>query len=194
MELNHSILKLNISEMAHLIKTKEISPVELAQFYLNRIHQFNYLINAYITICDEHALAQAKQAENEILHGNWRGLLHGIPYGVKDVIDTKDILTTHGSSFFRKNIPTEDANCIKKLNTAGASCWARLSRMNLLLRQQLLILIMVPPRILGILTALLGDLAGVQLLRFLLLYVSLLLGPTLGVLCVNLQRYVVLLA
>lgn len=120
MELNHSILKLNISEMAHLIKTKEISPVELAQFYLNRIHQFNYLINAYITICDEHALAQAKQAENEILHGNWRGLLHGIPYGVKDVIDTKDILTTHGSSFFRKNIPTEDANCIKKLNTAGA--------------------------------------------------------------------------
>ena len=120
MELNHSILELNISQLSELIKTREISPVELTQFYLDRIHQFNHLINAYLTICDEHALAQAQQAEKEILHGKWRGLLHGIPYGVKDVIDTKDILTTHGSSFFSKNFPTEDALCIKKLNAAGA--------------------------------------------------------------------------
>ena len=66
MELNHSILELNISQLSELIKIREISPVELTQFYLDRIHQFNHLINAYLTICDEHALAQAKQAENEM--------------------------------------------------------------------------------------------------------------------------------
>ena len=83
-----------IAEASDLLRRKQLSPVELTNACLDRIEQLNPAINAFITVTHDSALAQARTAEAEINAGNWRGPLHGIPIGLKDLIDTAGVKTT----------------------------------------------------------------------------------------------------
>jgi aspartyl-tRNA(Asn)/glutamyl-tRNA(Gln) amidotransferase subunit A len=110
----------SIAEAAEQIRQQKISPVELARECLERIERLNPTLNAFITVTAESALAEAQKAEREIQSGNWRGPLHGIPIGLKDLIDTAGLRTTAASGVFRDRIPSEDADIVKKLKAAGA--------------------------------------------------------------------------
>jgi aspartyl-tRNA(Asn)/glutamyl-tRNA(Gln) amidotransferase subunit A len=106
--------------LAGLIQRREVSPVEVVDAYLLRIEALNPRLSAYLTLTADSAREEAKRAATDIAAGHWRGPLHGIPYGVKDIIETKDVRTTHGSSFFRDFVPGRDAECITRLRSAGA--------------------------------------------------------------------------
>ena len=109
------MIDLTISKAAELLRRKEISPVELTTACLNRIEQLNPLLNAFITVTSDSAIAQARATETEIRDGRWRGPLHGVPIGLKDLIDTAGIKTTCGSALFADRIPTEDAEVVQRL-------------------------------------------------------------------------------
>lgn len=111
---------LSASELSRLMAAKEISPVEAAEAYLERIETLNGKLHAYVTVTADTALAAAKKAEQEIAQGKHRGPMHGVPFAIKDQIYTKGIVTTGGSPVFTDFIPTEDATVITSLNTAGA--------------------------------------------------------------------------
>ena len=110
----------SIYELAQQIESKEISPREVVDAHLRHIEALNPELNAFITVCADGAREDAKKAEDEIQGGNYRGPLHGIPVGIKDIVDTEGVLTTQGSSFFPENVPAEDAECVKRLKKAGA--------------------------------------------------------------------------
>lgn len=111
---------MSIADQGRLIKNKEISPVDLIQVYLDRIDKWDSVLHAWITVCGDHALKEAKKAETEIVKGNYRGPLHGIPFGAKDQIMTKDAPTTM-ASIIEKDFGTGiDATCVAKLKEAGA--------------------------------------------------------------------------
>ena len=112
--------EMSIAQAAELLRRKEISPVELTTACLARIEQLNPTINAFITVMHDSALAQARKAEDEIQAGEWRGPLHGVPIGLKDLIDTAGVKTTCGSALFRDRVPTEDAEIVRRLKNAGA--------------------------------------------------------------------------
>lgn len=112
--------EMSIAQAAELLRRKQISPVELTTACLDRIEQLNPTINAFITVMHDSALAQARKAEDEIQAGSWRGPLHGIPIGLKDLIDTAGVKTTCGSALFRDRVPTEDAEVVRCLKNAGA--------------------------------------------------------------------------
>ena len=111
---------LSIGEAGRRIAARELSPVELTRAYLERIERVDGELNSYITVLAEPALAQARALEAEIGRGQNRGPLHGIPIGLKDNIDTAGILTTAASAVYAERIPTEDAECVRKLRDAGA--------------------------------------------------------------------------
>ncbi len=121
------LTSLTIHEAARLLKNKEISPVELTQAHLDRIQKLDQYLNSFITITPELSLQQARQAETEILHGNYRGALHGIPLALKDLYETQGIRTTAGSSFFADYIPEADAAVVQKLRQAGAVILGKLN-------------------------------------------------------------------
>ena len=112
--------ELSIAEASDLLRRKEISPVDLTNDCLARIDQLNPTINAFITVLHESALAQAHAAEDEIRAGQWRGPLHGIPIGLKDIIDTAGVKTTCGSALFAQRVPAHDAEVVRRLKDAGA--------------------------------------------------------------------------
>ena len=112
--------EITIAEASDLLRRKKISPVELTTACLMKIEQLNSSLNAFITVMDESALAQARDAEAEICNGRWRGPLHGIPVGLKDLIDTAGVKTTCGSAVFAERIPNEDAEIVRRLKSAGA--------------------------------------------------------------------------
>lgn len=114
------MIDLSIGEAAELLRQKKISPVDLATACLDRIERLNPLLNAFITVTHESARAQARVAADEIQRGEWRGPLHGIPIGLKDLIDTAGVRTTCGSALFADRIPTEDAEVVQRLKRAGA--------------------------------------------------------------------------
>ena len=114
------MIDISISEAAELLRQKKISPVDLATACLDRIEHLNPLLNAFITVTAESAMAQARVAEDEIQRGQWRGPLHGIPIGLKDLIDTAGVRTTCGSALFADRVPTEDAEVVHRLKRAGA--------------------------------------------------------------------------
>src|ERR1700730_12097731 len=114
------MIDISISEAAELLRRKKISPVDLATACLDRIERLNPVLNAFITVTHEGAMAQARVAEDEIQRGQWRGPLHGIPIGLKDLIDTAGIRTTCGSALFADRVPTEDAFVVQRLKRAGA--------------------------------------------------------------------------
>ena len=110
---------LSIVELSEKIKLRELSPLEVIESHLAQIDKLNPIINAFITVCHDGAREAAKQAEKDIANSKYRGPLHGIPFGVKDIINSGGVLTTHGSSFYTENIPDEDAECVRKLKEAG---------------------------------------------------------------------------
>src|SRR5947207_14368503 len=103
------MIDLSISEAAELLRQKKISPVDLATACLDRIERLNPVLNAFITVTHEGAMAQARAAEDEIQRGQSRGPLHGIPIGLKDVIATAAIRTTCASASFADRSRTEGA-------------------------------------------------------------------------------------
>ena len=107
------------SRQASLMREKRLSPVELITAYLERIERLDERLRAFITVCGESALVEAKRAESEAARGEWRGPLHGIPFAVKDQLDTAGILTTSGSALLRGHVPTEDSTVVAKLKDAG---------------------------------------------------------------------------
>jgi aspartyl-tRNA(Asn)/glutamyl-tRNA(Gln) amidotransferase subunit A len=109
-----------IPAASELIRRREISPVELTRECLETSEQLNPSLNAFITFTAESALQEAKAAEKEITAGRYRGPLHGIPIGLKDLIDTAGVQTTAASVVFKDRIPAEDAEVVKKLRAAGA--------------------------------------------------------------------------
>ncbi|QKY71807.1 Asp-tRNA(Asn)/Glu-tRNA(Gln) amidotransferase GatCAB subunit A [Lentibacillus sp. CBA3610] len=110
---------LTASELAPLIESRQVSPVELTTHTLNRIDQIDPAINAYITPVNELAFKEASKAENEIMHGYYKGPLHGIPIGIKDNFETKGIRTTAGSKILADYIPDKTSTAVKKLLDAG---------------------------------------------------------------------------
>lgn len=117
----------SIGELAYLIKTKKITSTALTKYYLERLKTFGPKLHCVITLTEERALAEAKKADEEISHGKYRGMLHGIPYGVKDLLSTKNYRTTWGAFPFKDQLVDEDAAVIKKLHNAGAVLCAKLS-------------------------------------------------------------------
>jgi aspartyl-tRNA(Asn)/glutamyl-tRNA(Gln) amidotransferase subunit A len=109
-----------IVALAPRLRRKEISPVELTRACLDRIEKLNPTLNAFITVSAGSALAEARAAEKEILCGEWRGPLHGIPVALKDIIDTAGARTTAASELFQDRVPIEDAQVVQKLRRAGA--------------------------------------------------------------------------
>jgi aspartyl-tRNA(Asn)/glutamyl-tRNA(Gln) amidotransferase subunit A len=109
-----------VHALADDIRRRKISPVELTRAYLSRIEALNPRLCAYLTITAEIALQDAKRAEAEIVAGQWRGPLHGIPFGVKDIFETIGVRSTHGSSFFTEFVPERDAQAVRRLREAGA--------------------------------------------------------------------------
>jgi aspartyl-tRNA(Asn)/glutamyl-tRNA(Gln) amidotransferase subunit A len=109
-----------IVELAPRLRRKEISPVELTRACLDRIEKLNPTLNAFITVSADSALAEARAAEKEILRGEWRGPLHGIPVALKDIIDTAGTRTTAASALLQDRIPAEDAEVVQRLRQSGA--------------------------------------------------------------------------
>ena len=109
-----------IRELSRKIRDRSISPVEITHDCLNRIEKLNPSLNAYVTVTAESALEQARIAEREIYRGAYLGTLHGIPIGIKDIIDVAGVRTTAASALFKDRIPTEDAQVVRRLRCAGA--------------------------------------------------------------------------
>ncbi len=110
----------SIGELAQLIKTKKLTSTELTKFFLERLKKYGPKLHCIITLTEERAIEEAKKADEEIAKGNYKGMLHGIPFGVKDLLSTKKYKTTWGAEPFIDQLIDEDATVIKKLNDAGA--------------------------------------------------------------------------
>jgi Asp-tRNA(Asn)/Glu-tRNA(Gln) amidotransferase A subunit family amidase len=115
------------ARLSRWIESKQLTSERLTQIYIDRIARFDPKLRCVITLTREHALAQARKADAEISAGKYRGPLHGIPWGAKDLLDTKDIPTTYGAEPFRSRIPTADSAVVGRLNAAGAVLLAKLS-------------------------------------------------------------------
>ena len=111
---------LSTTELSRLIESKEVSPVEATEAYLERIDALDFKFNAYLTVTRRQALQEARAAESAIVQGNYLGPMHGIPVAVKDQLWTKGIRSTGGSRFLQDFIPDEDATVIANLKKAGA--------------------------------------------------------------------------
>ena len=116
-----------VTQLARWIERKALTSERLTGIYLHRIEQFDPKLRCIITLTKDVALARAKQADAEIAAGKYRGPLHGIPYGVKDLLDTAGIATTYGAEPFRNRVPAADSTVVHRLNEAGAVLIAKLS-------------------------------------------------------------------
>ncbi|MGH9319363.1 MAG: amidase, partial [Vicinamibacteria bacterium] len=116
-------------ELGALVRTKEVSPLEIADAFLARIEELNPKLNAFITVTAEEARRRALEAEREIASGNYRGPLHGIPYAPKDILATQGIRTTNGSKVTADWVPDFESTITERLNRAGA---VLLGKVNLL--------------------------------------------------------------
>jgi aspartyl-tRNA(Asn)/glutamyl-tRNA(Gln) amidotransferase subunit A len=109
-----------IESLSRRIRAREISPTELTHECLDRIANLNPKLNAFITVLAESALDEARRAEQEIFRGKYRGPLHGIPIGLKDIFDTAGVRTTAASALFKDRVPTQDAEVVRRLRADGA--------------------------------------------------------------------------
>jgi Asp-tRNA(Asn)/Glu-tRNA(Gln) amidotransferase A subunit family amidase len=116
-----------VSELSRWIQLRQITSERLTGIYLARLEKFDPELRCVITLTREHALAQARAADVEIAAGKYRGPLHGIPWGAKDLLDTAGIPTTYGAEPFRNRVPDKDATVVERLNEAGAVLVAKLS-------------------------------------------------------------------
>jgi Asp-tRNA(Asn)/Glu-tRNA(Gln) amidotransferase A subunit family amidase len=117
----------SITQLAALIRTKQISSVELTKLYLDRLRRYDPTLRCVVTFTDDLALKQARRADRKIARGEYRGLLHGIPYGAKDLLATRGIRTTWGAEPYRDQVPAVNAAVIDRLEEAGAVLIAKLS-------------------------------------------------------------------
>ena len=111
---------LDLSDVSRAVQKKEVSPVELTQACLARIEKLNPKLNAFVTVTGTAALEDARKAEAEIARGEWKGPLHGIPLAAKDLVETAGVKTTAASAVLKDNVPTVDAEVIRRLKLAGA--------------------------------------------------------------------------
>jgi len=118
---------LTIAEASALISKRELSPVELVQSRLERIERLDGKLNSFIRVLSEEALAAARLAEAEIVAGRWRGPLHGIPIGLKDIYETKGVPTTGHSRVMIDHAPQQDATAVRLLTEAGAIVLGKLA-------------------------------------------------------------------
>ena len=116
-----------LAQLSRWIEARKLSSERLTRLYLDRLERFDPKLRCVITLTREPALAQAKQADQEIAGGKYRGPLHGIPWGAKDLVDTAGIPTTYGAEPYRNRVPAEDAAVVKRLREAGAVLVAKLS-------------------------------------------------------------------
>ena len=128
MSMNKSELPfLSATVLSELLAAKEVSPVEATEAYLERIQSLDSTIRAFVTVTAEAALVSAKQSEQEIVNGDHRGPMHGIPVAVKDQIYTKGVLTTGGSPIFSDFVPAFDATVVENLRKSGAVILVKLN-------------------------------------------------------------------
>jgi Asp-tRNA(Asn)/Glu-tRNA(Gln) amidotransferase A subunit family amidase len=116
-----------VTSLSRWIQQKAITSERLTGIYLRRIEQYDQQLRSIITLTRDLAIKQARQADAEIAAGKYRGPLHGIPYGVKDLLDTAGIATTYGAEPFRNRIPETNAVVVQRLTDAGAVLLAKLS-------------------------------------------------------------------
>jgi Asp-tRNA(Asn)/Glu-tRNA(Gln) amidotransferase A subunit family amidase len=116
-----------VVQLAQLIKTRQVTSLELTQMYLGRLHKYNGKLNCVVTFLDDVAAAQAKKADAEIAAGKYRGPLHGIPWGAKDIIAVKGYKTTWGSGAYKEQMIDQDASVVEMLRDAGAVLLAKLT-------------------------------------------------------------------
>src|ERR1700744_5300758 len=117
----------SVAQLSLWIEQRQLSSQRLTQIYLDRLRNFDPRLKCVITLTADLALAQAKQADDEIAAGKYRGALHGIPWGAKDLLDTAGIRTTYGAEPFKDRVPASDAFVVKRLREAGAVLVAKLS-------------------------------------------------------------------
>jgi Asp-tRNA(Asn)/Glu-tRNA(Gln) amidotransferase A subunit family amidase len=117
----------SIGELSELIRTKQLSSLELTQFFIDRLKKYGPVLECVITLTENLAIKQAKQADSEIAAGKYKGSLHGIPYGIKDLFSTKGYNTTWGAAPYKDQIIDFDATVVKKLEEAGAVLVAKLT-------------------------------------------------------------------
>jgi Asp-tRNA(Asn)/Glu-tRNA(Gln) amidotransferase A subunit family amidase len=117
----------SVAQLSRWIENRQLTSESLTEIYLHRIERFDPKIHCIITLTREHALTQARQADAEIAAGHYRGPLHGIPWGAKDLLDTANIPTTYGAEPYRNRIPSADSAVVHRLNEAGAVLVAKLS-------------------------------------------------------------------
>lgn len=118
---------LSIAEATRLLRERQISPIALTEVCLQRIERLNPKVNAFITVTAESAIDAAGRAEREIRNGRWRGPLHGIPVGLKDLFDTKGVATSAASGLFKDRVPKEDCEVVRRLKSAGAVLLGKLN-------------------------------------------------------------------
>jgi Asp-tRNA(Asn)/Glu-tRNA(Gln) amidotransferase A subunit family amidase len=116
-----------VTQLSRWIEQKKLTSERLTNIYLRRIEQFDPKLRCVITLPKEQAIARARKADEEIAAGKYRGPLHGIPFGVKDLLDTAGIATTYGAEPFRNRVPTVDSVVVRRLTEAGAVLIAKLS-------------------------------------------------------------------
>ena len=116
-----------VTKLSRWIEQRKLTSTRLTEIYLERLQQFDPKLRCVITLTADHAKVQAKEADAEIASGKYRGPLHGIPWGGKDLLDTAGIATTYGSEPYRNRVPKDDAVVVKRLDMAGAVLVAKLS-------------------------------------------------------------------
>src|SRR6266849_1781446 len=117
----------SVRELAELIRTKKVSSLALTEMYLGRLKKYDPALRFAVTLTEERALAQARQADAEIAAGKYRGPLHGLPWGAKDLLAVKGYRTTWGAGGFESQMFDEDATVVKRLDQAGAVLVAKLT-------------------------------------------------------------------
>jgi len=116
-----------LSQLSRWVETRQITSERLTRLYLERLERFDAKLRCVITLTRDLAISQAQQADREIAAGHYRGPLHGIPWGAKDLLDTAGIPTTYGAEPYRNRVPAQDAAVVKRLHDAGAVLVAKLS-------------------------------------------------------------------
>jgi Asp-tRNA(Asn)/Glu-tRNA(Gln) amidotransferase A subunit family amidase len=117
----------SVAQLSRWIEHRQLTSQRLTQIYLDRLQRFNSRLKCVITLTADLAQRQARQADDEIAAGRYRGALHGIPWGAKDLLDTQGIRTTYGAEPFKDRVPTSDAFVVRRLREAGAVLVAKLS-------------------------------------------------------------------
>ena len=108
------------TELAEMVRSRRVSPIEITEAALRRIDASQPLLNAFITVARDEAMAEARLAEEAVARGDDLGPLHGVPFSVKDLVNTRGVRTTMGSLIFEHNVPDTDAISVARLRAAGA--------------------------------------------------------------------------